>query len=257
MARGAWEGETRTGPGAVLINVADHLLDLLLLRLEAKGTHCDLELLGVNSACVGDERGGKVVVSSTADQKQIHDHNTVRKPRASGESRACEAGVPGRRRAATRRFSTPGPSLFFARCGTQRAETRASRQNAGSGLRGRGGCGHDAYLTHRYQKGRRLHGSPASAPPSAPACSPPWRVLLFHGETSGKEPRAGEIQNERRRRSGQEQVRLVRNVIKISGSIAATGVHKRTSVQKDRGAQEGATHGRRVQGERTIKWSGW
>mmetsp|Transcript_63798 Transcript_63798/g.129579 ORF Transcript_63798/g.129579 Transcript_63798/m.129579 type:complete len:220 (+) Transcript_63798:657-1316(+) len=34
----------------VLVDVADHLLDLLLLGLEAKGTHCNLQLLGVDGA---------------------------------------------------------------------------------------------------------------------------------------------------------------------------------------------------------------
>ena len=75
-----------------------------------------------------------------------------------------------------------GLSLFFTTSGTQkRAEGRSLQRAPRTGA---GSCGHDAYLTHRYQKGRRLHGSPASAPPSAPACSPPCCVLLFHGETS-------------------------------------------------------------------------
>ena len=32
------------------VNVGDHLLDLLFLRLEAEGSHCYLELLGVDGA---------------------------------------------------------------------------------------------------------------------------------------------------------------------------------------------------------------
>merc|ERR1719321_220667 len=38
------------GPGAVIIDVRDHLLDLLLLGLEAQGAHRYLQLLRVNGA---------------------------------------------------------------------------------------------------------------------------------------------------------------------------------------------------------------
>ena len=38
------------GTASVLINIADHLLDLLLLWLKSKRPHGDLELLGVNGA---------------------------------------------------------------------------------------------------------------------------------------------------------------------------------------------------------------
>lgn len=34
--------------GSVLVNIRDHLLDLLLLRLKTKGAHGNLEFLGVN-----------------------------------------------------------------------------------------------------------------------------------------------------------------------------------------------------------------
>mmetsp|Transcript_3376 Transcript_3376/g.5541 ORF Transcript_3376/g.5541 Transcript_3376/m.5541 type:complete len:232 (-) Transcript_3376:4-699(-) len=43
--------------GAVLVNVRDHLLDLLLLRLKAQRPHRNLQLLGVNGAgAVGVEK---------------------------------------------------------------------------------------------------------------------------------------------------------------------------------------------------------
>ena len=38
------------GATVVLVNVSDHLLHLLLLRLEAEGAHGDLELLGIDGA---------------------------------------------------------------------------------------------------------------------------------------------------------------------------------------------------------------
>ena len=38
------------GAGAVSVDVGDHLLDLLLLRLETQGTHGHLQLLGVDGA---------------------------------------------------------------------------------------------------------------------------------------------------------------------------------------------------------------
>jgi hypothetical protein len=38
------------GARAVLVNVGDHLLDLLLLGLEAQGTHGHLQLLGIDGA---------------------------------------------------------------------------------------------------------------------------------------------------------------------------------------------------------------
>ena len=38
------------GAAAVLINVGDHLLNLLLLRLEAERAHRDLQLLGIDRA---------------------------------------------------------------------------------------------------------------------------------------------------------------------------------------------------------------
>merc|ERR1719375_1964512 len=37
-------------PAAIVVDIGDHLLDLFLLRLEAEGTHGDLELLGVDGA---------------------------------------------------------------------------------------------------------------------------------------------------------------------------------------------------------------
>ena len=38
------------GAAAVLIDVGDHLLNLLLLRLEAERAHRDLQLLGIDRA---------------------------------------------------------------------------------------------------------------------------------------------------------------------------------------------------------------
>mmetsp|Transcript_76321 Transcript_76321/g.192110 ORF Transcript_76321/g.192110 Transcript_76321/m.192110 type:complete len:202 (-) Transcript_76321:42-647(-) len=38
------------GATAVVVHVRNHLLDFFLLRLEAKGTHCHLQLLGVDLA---------------------------------------------------------------------------------------------------------------------------------------------------------------------------------------------------------------
>merc|ERR1719240_2064511 len=38
------------GAGAVVVDVLDHLLDLLLLRIEPERTHRDLELFGVDGA---------------------------------------------------------------------------------------------------------------------------------------------------------------------------------------------------------------
>ena len=38
------------GAAAIVVDVRDHLLDLLLLRLEAQGAHGDLQLLGVDLA---------------------------------------------------------------------------------------------------------------------------------------------------------------------------------------------------------------
>ena len=45
------------GAIAILVDVRDHLADLLLLWLESEGTHSDLELLGINAArAVGVEQ---------------------------------------------------------------------------------------------------------------------------------------------------------------------------------------------------------